>query len=110
MRRACLGFFLLASPASTQPAEQIIERLTNEWMAAVVNKDDATLNRLMADEFVAHVPVSGRSLSRTEWLRQARLMESAECEYKSTQVRNYGEFAIASGRLVSGAGNPANAE
>ncbi len=100
MRSACLGFLLVASPVAAQPAEQIIERLTVEWMTAVTNKDDATLNRIMADEFVAHVPESGRSISRSEWLRQARLMENAECEYKSTQVRNYGDFAVSSGRLV----------
>jgi ketosteroid isomerase-like protein len=100
MRGASPGFLLLASVVYAQPAEQTIERLTIEWMTAVANKDDATLNRIMADEFIAHVPESGRSISRSEWLRQARLMENAECEYKSTQVRNYGEWAIASGHLV----------
>jgi ketosteroid isomerase-like protein len=98
--RACLGFLLLASPAFTQPVEQIIERLTTEWMTAVGNKDDASLNRIMADEFIAHLPDSGRAINRSEWLRQARLMENAECDYKSTQVRNYGDYAIASGRLT----------
>ncbi len=99
MRRACLGFLFLASPAFTQSVEQIVDRLTTEWMAAVGNKDDATLNRIMADEFIAHIPESGRAINRSEWLRQARLMENAECEYKSTQVRSYGEYVLASGRL-----------
>ncbi|BDC52724.1 hypothetical protein F183_A50390 [Bryobacterales bacterium F-183] len=102
--RVRLGVLLAAVaaaiPAFTQPVEQIIERLSSEWMNAVGQKDEATLNRLMADEFLAFLPESGKSINRAEWLRQARLMESAECEYKNTQVRNYGDFAIASGRLT----------
>ena len=102
--RACrlLGLFplLLATPGFSQPVEQQIEVLTNQWMRAVAHKDDNTLNRLMADEFLAYLPESGRSINRTEWLRQARLMDNAVCEYKSTQVRSYGEFAVASGRLL----------
>jgi len=100
MRGASPGLLLLASVVYAQPAEQTIERLTIEWMTAVANKDDATLNRIMSDDFVAHVPESGRSINRSEWLRQARLMENAECDYKSTQIRNYGDYAVASGRLV----------
>jgi ketosteroid isomerase-like protein len=91
---------LLAVPLFSQPVEQQVDLLTNQWMKAVSEKDDNTLNRLMADEFVAYLPETGKSINRTEWLRQARLMDNAECEYKSTQVRSYGEFAVASGRLI----------
>ena len=91
---------LLAVPLFSQPVEQQVDILTNQWMKAVSDKDDNTLNRLMADEFVAYLPETGKSINRTEWLRQARLMDNAECEYKSTQVRSYGEFAVASGRLI----------
>ena len=91
---------LLAVPLCSQPVEQQVDILTNQWMKAVSDKDDNTLNRLMADEFVAYLPETGKSINRTEWLRQARLMDNAECEYKSTQVRSYGEFAVASGRLI----------
>ena len=100
--RVRLGILLAtaAIPAFTQPVEQIIDRLSSEWTNAVGQKDEATLNLLMADEFRAFLPETGKSINRTEWLRQARLLESAECEYKNTQVRNYGDFAIASGRLT----------
>lgn len=101
--RACLGILLATAasvPAFTQPVEQTIDRLSSEWTNAVGQKDEATLNRLMADEFLAFLPETGKAINRTEWLRQARLLESAECEFKNTQVRNYGEFAIASGRLT----------
>lgn len=92
--------FLLAVPLLGQPVEQQVDLLTNQWMKAVSDKDDNTLNRIMAEEFIAHIPETGRSINRTEWLRQARLMDNTECEYKSTQVRSYGEFAVASGRLI----------
>lgn len=100
--RVRLGILLAtaAIPAFTQPVEQIIDRLASEWTNAVGQKDEATLNRLMADEFLAFLPETGKSINRTEWLRQARLLESAECEFKNTQVRNYGDFAVASGRLT----------
>ena len=99
--RARLGFLLLAAtPAFTQPVEPLIERLTAEWMTALGNKDDATLNRLMSDEFLSYSPESGKYVNRSEWLRQARMMENAGCEIRSVQVRSYGEFAIASGRLL----------
>jgi ketosteroid isomerase-like protein len=102
MRACLLGTFLtlLAAPLSAQSIEQQLDLLTNQWMKAVSEKDDNTLNRLMADDFVAYLPESGKSIQRTEWLRQARLMDNAECEYKSTQIRSYGELAVASGRLL----------
>lgn len=100
--RTCLPklMLVLSIPVFSQPVEQQIEVLSSQWMKAVADKDDNTLNRVMADEFLAYLPESGRSINRTEWLRQARLMENAECEYKSKQVRSYGEFAVASGRLI----------
>ena len=98
--RRYLFAFMLAVPAFSQPVEQLIDQLSIQWMRAVGDKDDGTLNRIMADEFLAYLPESGRSINRTEWLRQVCLMENAECEYKSTQVRSYGDFAVASGRLL----------
>lgn len=100
--RAKMGLLLIAAatPAFPQSVESVIERLTAEWMTALGNKDDATLNRLMAEEFLSYAPESGKYVNRTEWLRQARISDSMECEVRSLQVRSYVEFAVASGRVV----------
>ncbi len=93
---------LMPVPAAAQPApvEQELTRLSDEWMRAVWDKDDAVLNRLMTDDFVLITPGSSSvRQSRPEWLRTARMAGPGECVYSNIQVQWMGDFAIMSAHL-----------
>ena len=88
--------------AQSPPAalEQELTRLSEEWMRAVWDKDDAVLNRLMTDDFVLLSP-GGSPIrqSRPEWLRTARLAGSGECAYANVSVQSIGDLAIMAAEL-----------
>ena len=70
-------------------------------MRAVWDKDDATLNRLMADEFVLISPGGpNKRLSRPEWLRNVRMAENGECAYSNIHVQTIGEIAIMAAEMA----------
>ena len=47
-----------AAPAAAQDVEQTIAQLEKDWVAAIVKKDTATLNRLLASEFAGTSPTA----------------------------------------------------
>jgi ketosteroid isomerase-like protein len=75
-----------------------IERLANAWMNAGAERDAATLERIMGEEFRL---ASGRGVfvDRAEWLRMA--FEEIEVEsfaYADVSVRTYGDVAVMQSR------------
>jgi ketosteroid isomerase-like protein len=93
---------LVAVPVAAQvnpPAqtlEQQLTQLSEDWMRAVWDKDDVAINRLMADEFVLFspgAPISKRQ-TKPDWLRNARIAGSGECEYSNVHVQAIGEVAV----------------
>ena len=90
---------LAPAPVLAQaPAPALVQELTklsDDWMRAVWDKDDAALNRLMTDDFVLFSPGGSiKRQSRPEWLRTARLAGSGECSYSNIHVQSLGDFAI----------------
>ena len=94
---------LSPAPAQAQTPmalEQELTRLSDNWMHAVWDKDDATLNRLMTDDFVLFSPGgSTKRQSRPDWLRTARLAGNGECSYSNVYVQSMGDFAIMAAEL-----------
>jgi ketosteroid isomerase-like protein len=43
-------------PAPTEDVEQIVLKLTNDWIEAELKRDGASLNRILADDFIATTP------------------------------------------------------
>ena len=85
---------------SPVPLEQELTRLSDEWMRAVWEKDDAVLNRLMTDDFVLISPGGSSKLqSRPDWLRTTRMAGSGECVYSNVHVQSMSDFAIMSAEL-----------
>ena len=54
-----------ATPASTENVEQVITGLEKDWTTAIVNKDTATLDKLLADKFVGTSPTA-HTYSKTD--------------------------------------------
>ena len=49
---------VVTAPASTEDVAATITQLERDWVAAIVKKDTATLDRLIADDFVGTSPTA----------------------------------------------------
>ena len=81
--------------------EQELTRLSDEWMRAVWEKDDAALNRLMTDDFVLLTPGSStKKQNRPDWLTATRSAGTGECAYSNVFVQSMGDLAIMAAELT----------
>ncbi|HEX9421716.1 MAG TPA: nuclear transport factor 2 family protein [Pyrinomonadaceae bacterium] len=82
--------------ATTAGAEQELKRLSVAWMQAWKERDRATLERLLAEDFVLVLSASTqRPVSRARWLEMALSGYTCESfEYMSQNVRLLGDTAI----------------
>jgi ketosteroid isomerase-like protein len=88
------------APPAPQVLEQELARLSDDWMRAVWDKDDAALNRLMTDDFVLLSPGgSKKRQNRPDWLRTARMAGSGECAYSNIHIQSFGDYAILAAEL-----------
>ena len=81
--------------------EQQVRQLEHEWIEAFLQGDTATLDRILADDFIFTDP-EGKLLTKAEWIAD---MTSGELTFESIhiddlQVRMYGDAAVANGRVT----------
>lgn len=92
----CAGAGAGQAMSTTTGAEQELKRLSVAWMQAWKDRDRATLERLLAEDFVLVLSASTeRSVGRARWLEMALGGYTCESfEYKSQNVRLLGDTAI----------------
>ena len=86
----------VAAPADDEDTEAAIAQLERDWAAAIVKKDAATLDRLLADEFAGVSPTAhyyNRETAIEDLTRGTYVVESMELDEVS--VNTYGSFAVA---------------
>jgi len=103
LRQAILfGFVPMVSlPLAGQPqgVDQEINTLSEQWMRAVWEHDDAALNRMMTDDFVYSSPSGSEKLERRqEWLQHFS-GSGGECTYSSIHVDAFGDEAVMAAEL-----------
>ena len=81
--------------------EQQVRQLEHEWIEAFLQGDTATLDRILADDFIFTDP-DGKLLTKAEWIAD---VTSGELSFESIhiddlQVRMYGDAAVANGRVT----------
>ena len=80
-------------------AEQSVRQTINDWLAAEEQHDRAALERIIADDFIGTGPggntISKRMIVPADTARQAGGMRMRA---QDTQVRLYGDTAVAIGR------------
>lgn len=89
---------LVAGPSSTEatPAEFAqIRAATNAWNAAIVAKDVAALQSIMAPEFALTGEDGGPPFPRDLWLQNLQRMSLQSYHANVVDVRTYGKIAIA---------------
>jgi ketosteroid isomerase-like protein len=89
-----------ANGAGSEDAKTIVAALDKEYQAAVKKNDAATMDRILADDFVLIVG-SGRVSSKSDLLNEARKGEVAyekQDELEQT-VRVWGDTAVVTAKL-----------
>jgi len=92
---------LAASQTKRSNIEQMIMQMEREWTDAYVKRDAATLDRLLASDFMDIDP-EGKTQNKTEYINLAKnpvgTFESITIE--DTKVRVYGNTVVSSGRYM----------
>jgi len=93
-----------AQTGAQSPDRKILIALEEEWLHA---KNAATLNRILASDFV-HVIPAEHFLSKQEhieWFEHHPRPGGMKLEFETMEVRIYGETAIVNGIVVARAGS-----
>ena len=89
-----------AKPEPNNSAEQTVLKLTQEWLDAEDRVDRATLNRIIADDFLGTGPM-GTAVSKTDVIPQEGSGgHGLAITGLDIKVRVFGDTAIATGRGV----------
>jgi len=93
----------LAAPGASQPAAAVpaVEALEHDWLDHA--SDRATLERVLADDFV-HVVPQGAFLTRAQhiaWAVAHPRPEGRRASFETLRVRAYGATAIATGIVIN---------
>jgi len=96
-----LSVVLFARAKTSQTVEQILIRMEHAWSEADVKKDAATLNRILADDWIG-IDFEGTVMTRAEVLKQVSA-HAADTATESTvlgemKVRVYGNTALVTGK------------
>ena len=89
-----------AKPEPNNSAEQTVLKLTQEWLDAEDRVDRATLNRIIADDFLGTGPM-GTAVTKTDVIPQEGSGgHGLAITGLDIKVRVFGDTAIATGRGV----------
>jgi len=89
------------APQAKPPAElQQFVTLEEDWMKAVAQKDQATLKRLMADEFTLTSAYStGNVITRDDFLKNIQSVKQNELSFYNASLSIYGDVAVLKARI-----------
>jgi len=85
-----------AAPAAAEDIEATISQLERDWVAAIVKKDTAVLNRLLADEFNGTSPTAhlySKTIAIDDLTRGTYVADSMNLD--EVTVNAYGDMAVA---------------
>ena len=104
---ACLAAFAIPGYAATLPLlhredrlHREIENLESQWRTALMQNDVATINRLLADDYLGINP-NGTLETKADALAQRRsgTVKISSIEPENIKVRVYGDTAVVTSRV-----------
>ena len=104
---ACLAAFAIPGYAATLPllhrADRLhreVENLESQWRTALMQNDVATINRLLADDYLGINP-NGTLETKADALAQRRsgTVKISSIEPENIKVRVYGDTAVVTSRV-----------
>jgi ketosteroid isomerase-like protein len=82
------------SPApAPEGVEQIITRLEQDWVTAILKKDTATLDRVLADDFIG--TTDDQSYAKVDAMDDVQNGTHESLELDNVRVRVFGDTAVA---------------
>lgn len=88
-----------ASGRQTNASEQELVALSTQWMEALERKDQAALERFLAEDFYISAPGELNKVRRSEWLKNALEMDWRNLRYHNFKVDLYGDTAVVASLL-----------
>jgi ketosteroid isomerase-like protein len=85
-------------PVSNISIEQELRRKNDDWVRALINRDAATLNRIMADDCVFTHPLEGDDKAQFISDVESGALQMAYMHRDRVDVRIYGQTAVISCR------------
>ena len=82
----------ISPAAASDNADQTITRLEHDWVTAIVKKDTATLNRLLADDFSG--TTDDQIYSKADAIEDVKSGTHESLELDNIKVRLFGETAV----------------
>ena len=97
MKLACLYLSLACLPQA-QSTEQTLKQLEHDWSQASLKKDFATLDKIMADDWVS-IDFQGRTITKSETIASLKSGSPATqaAGIGQMKVRVFGDSAIVTG-------------
>ena len=97
VKRACL-FLSLACLSYAQSVEQTLKQLEHDWSQASLKRDLATLDKIMADDWVS-IDFQGRTVTKSETIANLKsgLPATQAAGIGEMKVRVFGDSAIVTG-------------
>jgi len=89
----------MLAQTQTESVEQELIKLENEWADAVVKKDVAFLDRILADDYLATDP-EGNGYTKAQEIAsmKSEVYLVTSCVHHEMKVRVYGNAAVVTGR------------
>lgn len=87
-----------ASEGAKVETEGLLRQLNDEWVKAVVRRDVATLNRVMADDFISAYPLEGDDKAQILNDVASGTLRVEYLNRENVSVRIWGNTAILTGR------------
>jgi len=97
VKRACL-FLALTCLSHAQSVEQTLKQLEHDWSQASLKRDLATLDKIMADDWVS-IDFQGRTVTKSETIANLKsgLPATQAAGIGEMKVRIFGDSAIVTG-------------
>lgn len=80
--------------------EERLRQLDDAWGEAYQHKDTATLERLLADDWLGYTP-TGQSITKWQLLETVPLNPAAQLTFDEFSLHLYGDTAVTRGRLTA---------
>ncbi len=87
------------SGQQTNAAEQELITLSTQWMEALERKDQAALERFLADDFFITALGDVEKTDRSGWLKNAAELDWSSLKYHNFRVNIYGDTAVVTALL-----------
>jgi len=87
----------LAQNSSDDKTTAAITKIERDWEKAMQNKDDASVGKIVGDDWVGVNP-DGSTMGKSDFLTQVKKGDFSSLKLESVNVKSFGKIAVATGK------------